>query len=312
MLIEALSMLVIGLALLLIGSNFLVTSTENFSDTFSISGFIASFFMIGIATSAPEIFVSIVSAIQNQTILAIGNTLGSNISNIALVFCVSVLFIRKNHQKITLPKKAFIGMSLLTLITLIVIIYDNLLDGIDSLFLIVAFVYALMILDKDTDYSSFEPHTKKNKTTTMSIVFYSIAGLVMLIYGSDYFITGATNIALIFGVSTYVIGLTLTALGTSLPELATTIQSARKGRSDFIVGNIIGSNIFNLGIALAIAGLISPALINESEFIRDICMLIFSMIIFYFIIKSDKSSIKTVYSSLLIVTYLLYVILLLS
>ena len=92
MLIESLSLLVIGLVLLLIGSNFLVTSTENFSGTFSISGFIASFFMIGIATSAPEIFVSIESAIQNQTILAIGNTVGSNISNIALVFCISFIF----------------------------------------------------------------------------------------------------------------------------------------------------------------------------------------------------------------------------
>ena len=312
MLIEALLMLIIGLALLLIGSNFLVTSTENFSSTFSIPGFIASFFMIGIATSAPEIFVSIESAIQNQTILAIGNTLGSNISNIALVFCVSILFISKNHQKFILPVKAFIGMSLLTLTTLVVIIYDNLLDDVDSLLLIVAFVGAIMILDRDYDYSSSEHHPKKIKTTKMSIALYSLFGLAMLIYGSDYFITGASNIALILGLSTYVIGLTLTALGTSLPELATSIQSARKGRGDFIIGNIIGSNIFNLGIALAIAGFISPAIINGSEFIRDIFMLIFSMIVFYFIIKSDKSLIKTVYSSLLIVTYLLYVILLLS
>ena len=212
----------------------------------------------------------------------------------------------------TLPKEAFIGMSLLTLITLIVIIHDNLFDDIDSLFLIITFVGALMILNKDYACSSFDHNTQNNKTSIMSIVLYSMSGLVMLIYGSDYFITGASNIALIFGVSTYVIGLTLTALGTSLPELATTIQSARKGRGDFIVGNIIGSNIFNLGIALAIAGLISPALINENEFIRDMGMLVLSMIVFFFVIKSDKSSIKTVYSSLLIVTYFLYVILLLS
>ena len=85
--------LVLGLVLLLLGSNLLVTSTERFSSTYSISGFTASFFMIGVATSAPEIFVSIESALQNETVLAVGNSIGSNISNIALVFCLSVFFI---------------------------------------------------------------------------------------------------------------------------------------------------------------------------------------------------------------------------
>ena len=114
MMIESISILLIGLALLLIGSNLLVTSTDNASKRFSISGFYASFFMIGIATSAPEIFISIESAIQNKTILAIGNALGSNISNIALVFCISLFFVKGEINKKNLPIRPYMSMVLLT------------------------------------------------------------------------------------------------------------------------------------------------------------------------------------------------------
>jgi cation:H+ antiporter len=131
----------------------------------------------------------------------------------------------------------------------------------------------------------------------------------MLIYGSTYFIDGATQIAILFGISTYTIGLTLTALGTSLPELAASIQSARKDRSDFIIGNILGSNIFNIAIAASLAGLINSAIVNESEFIRDISVLLIVSIFFYMIIKSDITLIKTLYSSILVITYFVYIFL---
>ena len=107
--LEALFLLLVGLSLLILGSNFLVTSTESFSKYFSISGFIASFFLIGIATSAPEIFISVEAALQNETILAIGNTIGSNISNIALVFCISIFFLDKSNKSMTLSTKTYLG-----------------------------------------------------------------------------------------------------------------------------------------------------------------------------------------------------------
>ena len=129
----------------------------------------------------------------------------------------------------------------------------------------------------------------------------------MLIYGSAYFIDGATQIAILFGISSYTIGLTLTALGTSLPELAASIQSARKDRTDFIIGNIIGSNIFNIAIAASVAGLINSAIVNKTEFIRDISVLLTVSIFFYMIIKSNKTFIKTLYSSVLVITYFVYI-----
>jgi cation:H+ antiporter len=130
----------------------------------------------------------------------------------------------------------------------------------------------------------------------------------MLIYGSAYFISGATQIATFLGISAYTIGLTLTALGTSLPELAAGIQSARKGNVDFILGNIIGSNIFNIAIAMSVAGIISSSDINGQDIIRDILMLGFCTLALYLIIRSN-SMFRTVYSLILVITYFLYLIL---
>jgi len=297
----------LGLFLLLLGSNLLVTSTERFSSTYSISGFTASFFMIGVATSAPEIFISIESALQNETVLAVGNSIGSNISNIALVFCLSVLFIKHKDKEMFLPKNMYTGMIVLTLILFILIFFDYLFDAFDAFILILAFLAILLFLDRDGHKIDSYYNESSESFSLLKISLLLITGVFLLIYGSTYFIDGATQIAILFGISSYTIGLTLTALGTSLPELATSIQSARKDRTDFIIGNIVGSNIFNIAIALSAAGLINSAIVNETEFIRDISVLLTVTIFFYVIIKSDKSLIKTLYSSILVITYFVYI-----
>ena len=301
------SFLVLGLALLLLGSNLLVTSTERFSSTYSISGFIASFFMIGIATSAPEIFISIESALQNETILAVGNSIGSNISNIALVFCLSFFFIKQKDKKMVLPENMYTGMIVLTLSLCILILVDYSFNALDAFILVIIFLVMLFFLDKEGHEIDSCHEEISESFSLLKICFISITGVLMLIYGSAYFIDGATQIAVLFGISNYTIGLTLTALGTSLPELATSIQSARRGRTDFIIGNVIGSNIFNIAIAASLAGFINSAIVSKTEFIRDISLLLIVSIFLYIIIKSDKSFIKTLYSSVLVITYLVYI-----
>ena len=307
--IEPVFFLVLGLALLLLGANLLVKSTERFSSAYSISGFAASFFIIGIATSAPEIFISIESALENETILAVGNSIGSNISNIALVFCLSVLFIKQKDKVMILPKNMFTGMILLTLSLFTLIIFDSLFNALDALVLFLVFVVILFFLNREKYNIDSTRKESSESFSILNISLLSLVGVLMLIYGSTYFIDGATQIAILFGISTYTIGLTLTALGTSLPELAASIQSARKDRSDFIIGNILGSNIFNIAIAASLAGLINSAIVNESEFIRDISVLLIVSIFFYMIIKSDITLIKTLYSSILVITYFVYIFL---
>ena len=307
--IETISILLIGLILLLAGSNLLVTSTENIKNYFSISGFFASFFMIGVATSAPEIFISIESALQNNTILAIGNGIGSNISNIALVFCVSILFIKKDSIYSDIPIRPYISMIVLAITLFLLIFFDSYFDIYDSMLLVTIFFLSLyFFISSDNN----EAKTSENKESLLMIISLSALALSMLVYGSNLFITGATDIALFFGVSSYVIGLTLTALGTSLPELAANIQSARKGYHDFIIGNIIGSNIFNIAIAMSLAGFISATSVNINDFVRDMFILALSMLIFYFIVMSNNIIIKTVYSIALVITYILYIVFLLK
>tara|TARA_B100001109_G_scaffold255403_1_gene258277 strand:+ start:5152 stop:6078 length:927 start_codon:yes stop_codon:yes gene_type:complete len=307
--VEAISILLIGLVLLLAGSNLLVTSTEKIKNYLSISGFFASFFMMGVATSAPEIFISIQSALKNNTILAIGNGIGSNISNIALVFCISVLFMKRDLNSLSIPIRPFLSMIILTASLFFLILFDSYFDMYDSLTLIIILLISFyyFISPDDEEIKSIE--NKKSVLLTMSL---SVIALFMLIYGSDLFINGATNIAVIFGVSSYVIGLTLTAIGTSLPELAANIQSARKGHNDFIIGNIIGSNIFNIAVAISLAGIISSSSVNIDDFIRDILILSLFMLIFYFMLKSNNNIIKTVYSMTLVITYILYIVFLLK
>ena len=300
--IESISILLIGLALLLIGSNLLVTSTDNVSKRFSISGFYASFFIIGIATSAPEIFISIESALQDKTILAIGNALGSNISNIALVFCISLFFIKGGLIKMNLPMRPFMSMVLLSFLAFILMFFDERLDAKDSLILILLFIVCVYYFQPTECKKSTE---NTEDASLSSIIFYLLLSLGMLIYGSTFFINGATQIATTLGVSSYVIGLTLAALGTSLPELAASIQSARKGKVEFIVGNIIGSNLFNIAIAMSFAGIISSAYIESSALSRDILMLGLSTLVLYLIIQSN-SRFRTVYSAVLVITYFLY------
>ena len=305
MMIESISILSIGLLLLLVGSNLLVTSTDNVSRIFSISGFYASFFMIGIATSAPEIFISIESALQNKTILAIGNAFGSNISNIALVFCLSLFFIKGKLNKDNLPIRPFISMVVLSLIAFLLIYIDESLDMKDSFILIILFIISVYYFKSSDEIKSTDTN---NHSNLIILMLYLILSLGMLISGSFYFISGATQIATFLGISPYIIGLTLTALGTSLPELAASIQSARKGKIDFIVGNIIGSNIFNIAIAMSLAGIISASDIDANDIMRDILMLTFCTLALYLIIRSN-SMFRTVYSVILVITYFLYLIL---
>ena len=211
----------------------------------------------------------------------------------------------------TLPTKTFLGSLSLTLVTFFLMYFDEFFDAMDSLVLLLIFITILLTLDKVEDEPQKQNLDNKSRTTLLKIITYAPIGLIMLVYGSDLFIDGASQIALLFGISSYVIGLTLTALGTSLPELSASIQSAKKGRADFIIGNIIASNVFNIGIALSVAGLLSPALLNPNHLLRDILVLIVSMIIFYVIIKSEHIFIKTVYSTLLVITYFVYIIMIL-
>jgi cation:H+ antiporter len=304
--------LIIGLALISYGANLLVTSTENISKKYNISGFISSFVFIGIATSSPEILISILSSLEGKGNIAIGNALGSNIANIAFVFALTILLFGSiNSEKNKILSKEFKGFFSI-LITLFVLIYFILIDGIvtinEAVMLLLVFVISLYIYKKYF-YLNKDMIPYQKNINGLRIFAFLISGLTLLLFGTKIFLDSSIDIAKSFGISDYVIGLSITAIGSSLPELASSIESARKKRFDFIVGNILGSNIFNIAIVISIVGILDNHLsesLSKTYIQRDIIMMLITTAGFYIIIKNYNQYITKILCLGLLLSFALY------
>ena len=285
---------ILGIALISYGANILVSSTENISEKYDISYFISSFIFIGLATSSPEIIISILSSLDGKSNIAIGNALGSNIANVALVFALSYLFLTRSdlplNKKIDQETYGFILFLIIISLLMIPLLNDGIFTSTESIVLITAFI-VLMALYKKFYYSNDSGNKKtisNNHQSGFMLALATIIGFALLLIGTEIFLANSISIAKYFGVTDYVIGLSITAVGTSIPELASSIESARKKNIDFIIGNILGSNIFNFTIVISAAGLISLAQepLLMSDLIRDMIMILITLICFYIIIKN--------------------------
>jgi len=304
--------LIIGLALISYGANLLVASTEDISKKYNISGFVSSFVFIGIATSSPEILISILSSLEGRGNIAIGNALGSNIANIAFVFALTILLFNSiNSTKNKMLSKEEIGFfGILAL--LLILIYFVLINGIvtinESVILLFVFVILLYFYKK---YFYSKRNIIPNQTYISSLRIFSllVAGLALLLFGTEIFLYSSIDIAKSFGISDYVIGLSITAIGSSLPELASSIESARKKHFDFIIGNILGSNIFNIAIVISIVGILDNSLseaLSRAYVNRDIIMMLITTVGFYIIIKNYNQYITKILCLVLLLSFAFY------
>jgi len=294
MTISTLLFFILGIALISYGANVLVSSTQNISEKYDISYFLSSFIFIGLATSSPEIIISILTSLDGKSNIAIGNALGSNIANVALVFALSYLFLTRNdlplNKKIDLETYGFILFLIIISLFMIPFLNDGIFTFTESIVLITVFI-VLMVLYKNFFYSNDSDNKKtisNNHKSGFMMALATIIGFTLLLIGTEIFLVNSISIAKYFGVTDYVIGLSITAVGTSIPELASSIESARKKNIDFILGNILGSNIFNFTIVISAAGLISIAQepLLMSDLIRDMIMILITLICFYIIIKN--------------------------
>ena len=276
---------IFGLILITYSANILVKYTENISHDLNISYFFSSLIFIGLATSSPEIFIGILASVNNKSNIAIGNALGSNIANIALVFAITFFFIKlgKDCAANVFSKevKAFFIYLILISLLLIPLLNDGQINPIDSVILFSTFLFFLVALKRFINIEN-----KKTLSTYQSNLIKNfliiLLSVLMLIIGTEIFLDSSVIIATFFDVPNYVIGLSMTAIGTSIPELAASVQSARRKNIDFIIGNILGSNIFNIVLVLGLVGLVdynSQSFIGYSEFIRDISMIILTTIL---------------------------------
>lgn len=269
-----------GLILLIWSADRFIDGASSIARNMGISPLIVGIVIIGLGTSAPEMLVSGVAAFQGNPGLGIGNAIGSNITNITLVLgFTAIIYVLPVHS--SLLKKEF-PLVLATAVLAWILLADGFFSRLDGVILIIALVliFTWMILSAKKDVAQHDQLINETldelpeKMENNKAILWTFVGLVLLLVSSKLLVWGASNIASEMGISDLVIGLTIVAIGTSLPELAATISSARKGETDLAVGNIVGSNLFNTLAVLAIPGLIQPLNVPEGVLGRDMPIMI--------------------------------------
>lgn len=268
-----------GFALLVWGAERFVTGASAIARNLGISPMVIGLTIVGLGTSAPEILVSTMAAMQGNAGLAIGNAIGSNIANIGLILGITALVVPLNVNSNTLRREYPILMAV-TLVTLVLMLDGHLgrLDGMILLTGLAAILYGMANIamrerNGDPMMAEYEAEMPEVMTTGRAALYF-FAGLGLLLFSSKILVWGAVNIATAFGISDLVIGLTIIALGTSLPELAASIASALKREHDIAIGNIIGSNMYNLLAVLSVPGLLAPGVFDALALSRDMPVMI--------------------------------------
>lgn len=279
-------LVVVGLALVVAGANFLTDGASAIARRFNIPQLIIGLTIVAFGTSAPELSVSVISSIEGNGGIAVGNVIGSNIFNVLMVLGVCAVIyplpIHINTIRFDIP------ISILSAVMLVVVLSDVALDGVESavsrseallllLFGLLFLLYTIVMGKKGATEGVEEVTGKKPQHWAVSIL-YVVGGLVALVYGGQLFVDNSTKIAQSLGVSDTLIGLTLVAWGTSLPELATSVVAAIKKNTGIAVGNVVGSCIFNILFVLGISGTVNP--LTQLQFTSlDVWMQLLSMVL---------------------------------
>ena len=257
------SFLIISIATLVFGAERFVDASSKIAKNFGISDLFVGLTIVALGTSAPEIFVAISSVINSAEAVAIGTIVGSNITNIALIFGVSCFAVNQIKKRFSLES---LIPFLLSFILFLFALKDLRFSLIECLGFIMIFFYFLAILSKER--SGAKEVMAGNTDMTKNFIML-LVGLVLLVVGSNFAVIYAEKFALSIGISEVIVSLTILALGTSLPELAATISAIFKGKNQMVIGNIIGSNILNLVIIVPIIGLFSSAVMPVELWERD-------------------------------------------
>jgi len=298
-----------GLLLLYLGGESLIRGSSNLAIKIGITPLVVGLTVVSFGTSAPELVVSLKAALLGNSSISLGNVIGSNIANIALILGLAAL-IRpiKVHLKIIITE---IPIMIAVSILLIILLYDGVMNWIDGFLCVVVlsvYVAANVYLSKKEVNSdaNFEYETEYKKKFGMPFsVFLIIVGLSLLVFGADLFVRAAITIAKLFNVSDAVIGLTIVAIGTSLPELATSLVASYKNESDIAVGNVVGSNIFNILGILGITALFVPLNSTGINYFDLSVMLITAIVLL--VLTRCGPSINRLEGALMVIGYALYI-----
>ena len=287
-------LLIIGFVVLIKGADIFVDGASGIATNFKVSKMLIGLTIVSFGTSAPEFAVSVKSIISHNGDIVLGNVIGSNILNILLILGVSALIHSLNVKNATVKKELPITLLITTLFA--VLLSDSLFDknvvnaftrsdGIVLVLFFLVFIYYLIKMSRN----KVEEDNEIKDIPLIRAILYTIIGIVGIVFGSNFVVESATNIAQILGVSARMISLTIIALGTSLPELVTSATATKKGEYDIAIGNVVGSNIFNIGMVIGIPVSVFGGIGKISfSYIDLIVMMVAAVLLFMFSFKDYK------------------------
>jgi len=280
-----------GLLLLVLGADSFVRGASGLAIRFGISPFVVGLVLVGLGTSAPELSVNLTAAFAGRYEIAIGNVVGSNIANIGLILGVSALIapLAVNARLIRIEVPLVIAVSVgLWLLSL-----DGLIGRIDAVILLIGLAGLLVLIARDSKLESIQVQDELTEAASTQSglklnLIRLVAGLALLLYGSQRMVVAAVNLATLWGMSELMIGLTIVAIGTSLPELAASAMAAWRGHSDIALGNVVGSNLFNILLILGATAAIHPLSVGHSSLRIDLPLMIGFALLLYPIARSGR------------------------
>ena len=305
-------LLAVGFVFLIKGADWLVDGASSVASNFKVSKLLIGLTIVAFGTGAPELAVSFSSLINGSTDILVGNVIGSNIINVLLLIGIAAVIHPIKVKKATVSKE--LPLLLLISTALIVLILDTNLseaitntfsraDAIICLLFFAIFLYYLITLARKNKKDAKKVEKPKYKLGKSFL--FVLLGLAGVVAGSQLVVNSASVIAAAMGISERIISLTIVALGTSLPELVTTVNAARKGESDLLVGNIVGSNIFNICIVLALPVAIAGGITPNSFEVIDLFMFVFSSLLVCVLARRDHKITRR-NGVLMLLTFLLY------
>ena len=302
----------IGFILLVIGGEFIIRASVALSLKLNISKLVIGMTVVAFATSLPELIVSISAAINDSPSIAINNVIGSNIANIGLVLgltcIIGNMYVEKSFYKIDWPV-----MFIFSIILYFIIARDNIIDQYDGIVLF-SLLIVFMIFILRSSLKTYQKDSIDNNlihSTNFKTIVWIIIASVSLFYGAEWLVYGAINFAEQIGVSEAVISVSIIAVGTSIPELATSLLAIVKNEKGISLGNLIGSNIFNIGSVIGITSMIKPIVIDDIQILnRDIIwMLVFALLILLIALFPKKNVIGKIKGFFLLFLYSIFILL---
>ena len=302
----------LGFLLLVLGGEFIVRASIAISLKFNISKVVIGMTVVAFATSLPELLVSLKAAVNGSSSIAINNVIGSNIANIGMVLGLTAIIgnipVVKSFYRLDWPVMIFFSL------TLYLFLYnDNLLSSFEGLILFTSLIIFLFFVIRyyANDLSVADAIDENlNETSGIKILIWTIFASFSLYYGAEWLVASAIDLAKSIGVSEAVISVSVIAIGTSIPELATSVIAIAKNEKGISIGNLIGSNIFNIGSVLGLTTIIKPILITDSNILdRDIIwMLVFASLILILSLLPKKNNISKIKGLLLVVFYSVFIL----